>query len=191
MSSRISVPAPRILAPDPRPLFSRVEHEGLGGLDQAVEEGLRGRLAIDAHHRLRTRRPHQHPGSVGEDHFQPVSAIDARDLLRIKSVPVAPELAEQALLDGGLERQVEAYGVNRSDLLEQGFDLLPDGEATPRHRLGDQQAGQDSILFRHVTADRQAGALLAAEHDLILLDELPAVLEPYRSLLDTDLVMLR
>ena len=111
--------------------------------------------------------------------------------MRIKSIPVAPELVEQALLDGGLESQVESYGVNGSDLLEQGFDLLLDGEATPRHRLGDQQAGQDSILFRHVTADREAGALLAAQHDLILFDELPDVLEPYRSLVDRNVVILR
>ena len=111
--------------------------------------------------------------------------------MRIKLVPVALELAKQSLLGGGLESQVEAHRVNRPDLPEQRFDLLLDGEAAPRHRLGDQQASQDSILLRHVAADRQAGALLTAQNDLILLDEFPDILEPHRSLVDRNLVILR
>src|SRR6202795_3150854 len=84
--------------------------------------------------------------------------------------------------------EVQPAGANHGSHL--GIESLQEALHAPPSGHGDhldyEEDGEDSVLFRHMTLDRQASALLAAQHDLSLGDEIAQVFEADLRLIHRD-----
>ena len=113
----------------------------------------------------------------------------SKSSLRPSSVSAASTLRRPSfggrVLDEGLQlldplrrqRQGPLAAGHGPVLLEQVVAQGPEAPAGRGDHLGDEQAGEDAVLFGQVVLDGDAGALLAAEHDPALQVELGDVLE--------------
>ncbi len=92
----------------------------------------------------------------------------------------------QLLSERGLhlrgQAEVLANRIEGTNLGKQFLELRAEALAAGGHHLGDQQAGDDAVLLRHVAADGEARGLFAADGDLVGNDELADVLESDRRL---------
>ena len=84
--------------------------------------------------------------------------------------------------------EVLANRVIGTNLGKQLFELRAQALAACGHHFGHQQAGDDAVFLGHMAADGEASRLLAADCDLVLVDELANVLEADRSLVERHLV---
>ena len=101
----------------------------------------------------------------------------------------------QLLSERGLHLRGQAeVGANRiegTNLGKQLLQLHAQALAARGHHLRHQQAGQHAIFLRNVAADGQPRRLLAADGDLVLVNQLADVLEAHRRLVERNLVIFR
>src|SRR5271169_1610759 len=97
-----------------------------------------------------------------------------------KILEVAAQPVQELCLNVRSQVDIHADGpVFASHAAEQVSKLIHDGHAPRRDHFRHKQASEDAVLVGNMSADRQAGAFLSAERDLILVDQLADVFKSY------------
>ena len=76
---------------------------------------------------------------------------------------------------------VDAVGVEFTDVFLQLLENFAEWLAFHGYEFGHEQAGENAVLFGHVTFDAEAAAFLAADNDRFTLHECAYVFEAHRS----------
>ena len=148
------------------------------------------RFTVHAHHRLRARKPVAHPRSVRQDELQPVRPYNLGNLHARNSVGSPRNFSVNFPFHFRRQAEVLSKRIEGTNFGKYAFELLAQRGAATRHHLTTQQARQHAVLLGNVLANGQTGALLAANQNLVLLDQLTDVFETDRSFIKFDFVSL-
>src|ERR1700686_2989301 len=141
------------------------------------------RLDIHPQQRLRAGKAQQHPRSIIEDKFCAVRAVNGNYFSSQKCRSIHRDFLHRVCFLFVAEMQVFAHRPEFAPyFLEQLLDLFFDRSPASRQHFRHQQASEDAIFFRNVSANREACALLAAQRDLILANQLPYIFKSHRRL---------
>src|SRR5882757_11350234 len=135
------------------------------------------RFGIDPHYRFRTGEAIADPRAIIEDQLQAIGAHHLLHLLPRKLRGILPHLLSELVLHLIGQAEVLTHRIEGTIFAKQLLELLPNAAAAACHHLRHQQAGDEAVLLRHMAADGQTGALLAADRDLVFEDQFADELE--------------
>src|SRR5258706_3222658 len=147
----------------------------------------RSRFGINAQERLGAGKAQQHPGTVGERDLQTIGAVKICDAPPEKGRKIRFQPRKRLHLYIFWQVKIGPQGPALApNAPEQRAQLLGERGVPDRHHFRDEQARENAVFFRDVPANRKASAFLAAQSDLVLLDQLADVFEAHGSLKNRD-----
>src|SRR5439155_5046112 len=144
----------------------------------------RFRLQVTTDQRLRAAGPEGNPLAVRQQKFVAVGRDELLDFERPDGIEAGGQLAQQRFPFLRRYWQVQPVGVELAGPL---FEFLQD--LTQRFpfgcdQFGHEQAGEDAVLFRHVTLDTQSAGFLASNNDRFAFHQRADVFETDWRLID-------
>src|SRR5665213_914672 len=162
----------------------RFRNPVLGGFCQPCRVFLGPRFCIGTHNWLCARQAIANPRSIVEDKLQSVRPDNARDLAASQFRWIGLQLLSEFVF--GIRGQVKilANWIIGTHFGKKRLKLLAKTLAAHGNHLRNQQSSENAIFLRNMAANRQSRALLAANGDFVLVDQLANVLESHWSFVE-------